>query len=305
MQHRSGQLWVLNRRAIVDVDLDSLDDPGVERDAAGRPTGRVFGLDHVLGERLPQRTPDLATTLRGLAGYGVTGVTDMTPTESPGATELLAAAALDPTCPIRVTISGGPRLDPDIAPGLPRGPVKLLPPDHATVDLDGLIRGIRAARALGRTVAIHCVTRVGAAVAVAALQTTGTVPGDRIEHGAVLDDGLLSALAELGLIVVTQPNFVAERGEQYTRDVDPDDLAHLWRCATLPSRGRAGRRRHRRPVRPPRPLARDQGGRRASDPGGGRARPRREDRSDRCAPAVPRQPGDARRPAAADPRIGQ
>jgi predicted amidohydrolase YtcJ len=36
-----------------------------------------------------------------------------------------------------------------------------------------------------------------------------------------------------GLTVVSQPHFVAERGEQYLRDVAPEDLPDLWRLRSL------------------------------------------------------------------------
>jgi predicted amidohydrolase YtcJ len=54
-----------------------------------------------------------------------------------------------------------------------------------------------------------------------------------MEHGAVIPPELVGAVARLGLVVVTQPNFVAERGEQYRTDVDPDDLPSLYRCGSL------------------------------------------------------------------------
>jgi predicted amidohydrolase YtcJ len=36
-----------------------------------------------------------------------------------------------------------------------------------------------------------------------------------------------------GLTVVSQPHFVVERGEQYARDVAPEDLPDLWRLRSL------------------------------------------------------------------------
>jgi predicted amidohydrolase YtcJ len=32
---------------------------------------------------------------------------------------------------------------------------------------------------------------------------------------------------------VTQPGFVAERGDRYLEEVEPDDLPHLWPCRSL------------------------------------------------------------------------
>jgi hypothetical protein len=51
------------------------------------------------------------------------------------------------------------------------------------------------------------------------------LPSDRIEHGAVIPAEMVADLR--GLTVVSQPHFVAERGEQYLRDVAPEDLPDL------------------------------------------------------------------------------
>jgi predicted amidohydrolase YtcJ len=96
-----------------------------------------------------------------------------------------------------------------------------------------VIAGIETAHRHDRTVAIHCVTRTALALAVAAWGAAGAAPGDRVEHGSVVPPDLASAVAELGLTVVTQPGFVAERGDDYVHDVDPDDLPHLYPCRSL------------------------------------------------------------------------
>ena len=67
----------------------------------------------------------------------------------------------------------------------------------------------------------------------AALRAAGPLPGDRIEHAAVVPDDCLADLAGLGVTVVTQPNFVAERGDQYLSDVPECEHDQLWRVATL------------------------------------------------------------------------
>jgi predicted amidohydrolase YtcJ len=87
VQHRSGALWMLNSHALKALDIDRAGLDGIERDGAGRPTGRLWRLDHWLQQRLAQTSasglasppaPDLATVGRRLASYGVTGVTDAT-----------------------------------------------------------------------------------------------------------------------------------------------------------------------------------------------------------------------------------
>jgi predicted amidohydrolase YtcJ len=49
----------------------------------------------------------------------------------------------------------------------------------------------------------------------------------------VLPVELDPAVRAFGVTVVTQPNFVAERGHEYANEVDADDLDVLYRCGTL------------------------------------------------------------------------
>ena len=101
-------------------------------------------------------------------------------------------------------------------------------PDHTT-----LVGWISAAHAHQRPVAVHCVTAEALVITMAAFEDLGPMAGDRIEHGSVIPTGLLVDLAELGVRVVTQPNFVAERGDDYLRDVDAADQPYLWPCRSL------------------------------------------------------------------------
>jgi predicted amidohydrolase YtcJ len=235
VQHRSGALWVLNSagcRAIGVLDGS----PGfMELDHRGEVTGRLYRHDDWLRQRLPaEAPPDLAGLGRELAGYGVTGVTDATPFEDVETLHLLAAAGL----PQRVQVMGGPGLaGTPFGPGLVAGPVKLLITDHALPSLDQVVRWLRRAHAAGRPAAVHCVTRVALVLALTAWQEAGARPGDRIEHGAVVPLELLPRLVELGLTVVTQPHFIAERGDEYRQSVPLEDRPDLYRCRSLRTAG--------------------------------------------------------------------
>ena len=70
-------------------------------------------------------------------------------------------------------------------------------------------------------------------VTLEALRSAGSHPHDRIEHAAVVPDAGLADLAVCGATVVTQPNFVAERGDQYLVDVPDAEHHELWRVASL------------------------------------------------------------------------
>jgi len=238
VQHRSGAEWVLNSRALAAVGLDGgehPDRPGVERDEAGRVTGRLRGLDRWLGDRMPPApAPDLAAVGRRLSRYGVTGVTDATPVMSLDDLGPVAAAATRGDLPQRITVTGGPRLATAAPPApLARGPVKLVVADYAQPAHADLVRWIGAAHEAGRPVAVHCVTRPGLALALAAWDEAGVLAGDRIEHGSVVPPDLRARVAAHGLVIVTQPGFVLERGDRYLAEVHPGDLPHLYPCRSL------------------------------------------------------------------------
>jgi predicted amidohydrolase YtcJ len=237
VQHRSGAMWVLNSAALdrLGIALDGV--TGVERDPSGLPTGRLWRLDGWLREHLPHASLDLEAVSTELLGFGVTGLTDATPTHDRGAIEHLASAAASGRVSQQLLVTGAPALSPAHLPGIEWGPAKVLLPDHQPPDLARMIEEVAAARRQGRAVAVHSVTAQSAAVAVAAIEEVGPVEGDRIEHAAVMPLGLAARLVELGVTVVTNPGFVAERGDEYLAEVDPSEVEDLWRCGSLISAG--------------------------------------------------------------------
>ncbi|MCX0273422.1 amidohydrolase family protein [Nocardia zapadnayensis] len=237
VQHRSGALWVLNSAAAHQVGLDSASDPGVERDAAGRPTGRLWRADTWLRSRLPDTgPPDLTAVGARLARYGITGITDATPDLSDESLAALAAAATSGEVPQRLTLLGVP-LGRNCPSGVAAGPYKIVLADSGLLDIDTLVGTVRRAHELGRPVAVHCVSREALLLLLAAFDEGGTVPGDRIEHGAVVPAESLEVLRRLGVSVVTQPGFLADRGDDYLRRMDPADLPDLYRCRSLTEAG--------------------------------------------------------------------
>jgi predicted amidohydrolase YtcJ len=239
VQHRSGGLWVLNTRALDAVGAVTADEPGIERDGHGVPTGRLWRSDRWLAERVPPPPLDLAAVGRHAADHGITGFTDADPQRTPADVTLLHAARL----PQAVTLMSADGLD--LPPGFAAGPRKRILDDTTLPPVDELAAWITGAHRDGQAVAVHCVTRVQLVVTLTALADadtgadTGPSPtrGDRIEHAGVVPPELYGELRRLGVTVVTQPNFVAERGDQYRADVDPDDLPHLYPCARLLAAG--------------------------------------------------------------------
>lgn len=229
IQHRSGALWMVNSLGIAALGLADTEHPGIERDASGIPTGRIWRADDWLRTRIPAGVPDLRDVGRRLAGYGVTAVTDATPDLDPATYDSFLAL------PQRVTLLGVPLGDRAPA-SLITGPCKILLADSGLPSLPELADRIRAARVAGRAVAVHCVTREALLLLLAALDECGPpVLGDRIEHAALVPAEVIPELARRGLTVVTQPGFIADRGDDYLRDVEyPGDL---YRVSSLISAG--------------------------------------------------------------------
>ncbi len=208
IQHRSGALWILNSAALGRVGL------------AEHPDGRLRSADRGWSEALQRRETDLAELSRRITATGVTGVTDATP--DLGADEMVSLVVAHRRGEFR------PRLR-FLSPGK-----KILQDDR--LDLDSLTDWIADHHSAGRPVAVHCVTAAQLVVTLAALRAAGSHPLDRIEHAAVVPDDNLSDLTDLadrGLTVVTQPNFIAERGDQYLAEVPPAEHSQLWRVASL------------------------------------------------------------------------
>jgi predicted amidohydrolase YtcJ len=204
VQHRSGVQWTLNSAGLVRVGL------------ADHPDGQLRSAAH-WSDTLQRREIGLSEVSRRLAGYGVTGVTDATPDLGIADVVKFAEAHRRGELLQRVHC---------LAPGK-----RILHDDD--LDLDALTEWIGTRHADGAPVAVHCVTAAQLVVTIAALRSAGVRPGDRIEHAAVVPTDCLSELAGLGVMVATQPNFVAERGDQYLTDVPRDEHAHLWRVASL------------------------------------------------------------------------
>ena len=123
IQHRSGALWILNSAGVERLGLDrGADAPGVERDAAGRATGRLFRVDAWLRARLGAADPpDLAPVGARSRAFGVTGVTDATAGNDAAELALLEAAARTGALPQRLLVMGALALPAPRSPRVARG----------------------------------------------------------------------------------------------------------------------------------------------------------------------------------------
>jgi predicted amidohydrolase YtcJ len=231
IQHRSGGLWILNSAALAAVGAADAIADCIERDADGAPTGRIWRGDAWLRGRTRNTPQPLGPLMRRLAAFGVTGVTDASVTNDAAQARLFEAAREAGDLPQRLMLMGGGVLPTSKA--YRTGPVKILLDDDGLGDFDAMAAAFALARAERRAIAVHCVTAVQLAFTLAAFATEGSRPGDRIEHGGMIDPAAAAEIARLGLCVVTQPSFIAERGDQYRAEIAPDELPDLYPCASL------------------------------------------------------------------------
>ncbi len=230
IQHRTGGLWILNSAALALVGEAA---PCVERDPLGQATGRIRRGDDWLRARLSQAPPSLAAVSVELARRGVVGVTDASVTNDQAQAAVFARAVAAGEWRQRLMLMSGGALAAPADRSFQVGPVKVLLDDDRLPDLDAVAATMAEAHAWGRAVAVHCVAAGELAFALAAFRMAGARPGDRIEHGGVVHPPAALEIAELGLTVVTQPGFVAERGDRYLAEVDAEDIAALYPCASL------------------------------------------------------------------------
>jgi predicted amidohydrolase YtcJ len=209
VQHRSGGLWTLNSAGLARVGL------------IDHPDGRLRSSDRSWSDTLQRNETGLAEVSSTLSQYGVTGVTDATPDfEVSDIVRLMEAHRRGELAQRVHCLAPGKRILHDV-----------------DLDLDDLTAWILERHAADAPVAVHCVTAAQLVVTLSALQAAGVHPQDRIEHAAVVPLGTIADLKALGVTVVTQPNFIAERGDQYLTDVPATEHRELWRLASLRNAG--------------------------------------------------------------------
>ncbi|MFD3926996.1 amidohydrolase family protein [Streptomyces sp. NPDC058614] len=102
VQHRSGALWLVNSPGLERLGAITAAHDGIERDGAGRPTGRLWRADAWMRGTLGGRPPSLRPVGARLAALGVTHVADATP--DAGAAEAVAEAVRRSELPQRVMV---------------------------------------------------------------------------------------------------------------------------------------------------------------------------------------------------------
>lgn len=236
VQHRTGRLWIYNDAAIRQLQSDSFPE-AAERDNQGNLTGRFFHMDDWLRERFPKPLPDIALASRQLAAYGITGLTDAGPDNDAETVALFRAFQKDQRLLQRVTLMGRPDLDFTSDDSLQLGPCKIYLKESALPAFEDLCALIAQQHQRQRAVAFHCVTAAELHFALAALADVGSLPSDRIEHASLCDDEALTLIKQLGISVVSQPIFIAERGDRYRASLPEEEQKLLYRARSFISAG--------------------------------------------------------------------
>ena len=232
MQHRSGRMWLLNSPALALLLSGAEPHPGLKREG-GRFTGHLFDADGWLRAALASQPPPLGEISRELAACGITGITEMSPGNDAATAAYFGAEIASGALAQRCLLAGTLALAEAPQAGWRLGPAKLHLHEAALPDFDATVRFVAQAHAQGRALASHCTTETELVFTLAALEAAGAAPGaamgDRVEHAGIAPDHLIAEVARLKLAVVSQPHFIAERGDQYRTDVDPADRAALYR----------------------------------------------------------------------------
>ena len=235
IQHRSGRLWILNSQGLALIQYAASSLSHHERVRLSSDDGRLYDVDELLGSLTRRQPPPIDVASRNLAAFGITGINDMTPSNDESTWQWFAELQSTGSLLQKVRLSGRPELTEckNVVDRLTLGETKVHLHDSSLPDFPELVDTIENSHRANRTVAVHCVTETELVFTLSAFRSAGTISGDRIEHASVVPPALIEQLRELELGVVTQPNFIFERGDSYLRDIPATEHPFLYRCRSL------------------------------------------------------------------------
>lgn len=233
IQHRTGRLWILNSPGLelLKQAMSTQTEP-LSLPKGSFETGRFYDADQTLGPLLGRNLPPVKLASETLAGYGITGFSDMTPSNDEDTFSLFKELIHNGSVLQEVQLARREAFQAqDI--GVISGPVKIHLHESRLPELDALIARIQKSHACNVPVAIHCVTEIELLFALAALEDAHPLAGDRIEHASITPDYIFERLASLGITIVSQPQFILEKGDTYLQDLDPQEHSSLYRCKSF------------------------------------------------------------------------
>ncbi|MAI41312.1 MAG: amidohydrolase family protein [Candidatus Azotimanducaceae bacterium] len=235
IQHRSGRLWIFNSLGLEIIQSAARMLKPHERNQLNSNNGRLYDVDEILSRITRTEGPPIDIASKKLAALGITGINDMTPTNDPNVWNWLSNLQESGDLLQKVRLSGLPSLTKiqSRSSRITLGETKVHLHDSCLPDFGELVEIINISHKSNRGIAVHCVTETELVFTLAAFKTAGTIPGDRIEHASMIPPTLIEQLFELNLGVVTQPNFIFERGDNYIEDIPEEEHPFLYRCKTL------------------------------------------------------------------------
>jgi predicted amidohydrolase YtcJ len=274
LRHQTLHASWLNSRAI---NLLGLEHPNfqppagaiMQRDASGRLTGLVAGMEEWLSSHLPRVTAsELESRVRGfsreLGAAGVTAFTDATvrngPEEVTAFGQLRARGAICQRMSVMVgagtpLLAVGRAAD---AAGMGLAGVKFMDvtrweaPQLARSVADAMVQGMDCAfhstEVEELEVILHAITAARERVPAKVLESMFC----RVEHGGLIPPDYPERIAALEAWVVTNPGFIYYRGVKYAGD--PGLIPYLYRARSLAAAGVRMAAGSDAPVTPARPL---------------------------------------------------
>ncbi|MEE2731976.1 MAG: amidohydrolase family protein [Pseudomonadota bacterium] len=238
IQHRTGRLWIFNTAGVERLIQSNQNLPAplqLCRDSVS--SGRFLDSTSAISTLVGRTLPPVHQASKNLARLGITGFADMTPSNDASTFDLFGQLAGEDTLLQRVHLARNQAFAPPLpAPGRARisaGPVKIHLHETRLPPLEALVARISASHQFNVPVAIHCVTEIEMLFSLQALEDAGPLVGDRIEHASMTPDFLLERIKALGVTVVTQPHFIARKGDTYLQDIDPSEHNNLYRARSF------------------------------------------------------------------------
>jgi hypothetical protein len=243
----------------------------VVKDATGRATGLVVGMEEWITSKLPLVTAAETEARarifsREIASSGVTAFTDASPRNDAAQVELFGKLVASRSICQRVGLMlGGQHLAAlpaasaaGRAGGIAIAGAKFMP--HGGYEADALAREVRYAASLGLDCAFHATEVEELDAALAAIDSTLKQLGPdqaervsfRIEHGGLIPPNYMSAIHAGNVWVVSNPGFIYYRGAKYAGDLGL--MPYLYRLKSLRDEGIRLAAGSDAPVTPAKPL---------------------------------------------------
>ena len=234
IQHRSGRLWIFNSLALELIRERAAALSSHERSRLSGTSGRLYDVDELISNLTRTDPPPVMSASQKLATFGVTGLNDMTPANDPASLAWFSELQDNGKIKQKVMMSGKMELsDCRFTDRLVLGSTKVHLHDIDLPDFEDFVDLINKSHKKSRTVAVHCVTEVALVFTLSAMRAAGFSKDNRIEHASVVPAQLIQQLQELELTVVTQPNFVHEKGDNYLKEIAASEHNSLYRCRSL------------------------------------------------------------------------